>query len=61
LITVLTPSPKRAAAARRDPDCLGDLLAGPALAAQRLDALGDWLRRRPMQAVWPRAAVEETG
>ena len=42
---------------RRDADLGGDLLAGPALAAQGFDLLDDRRRRRPVQAMRPRRAI----
>ncbi len=46
---------------RRDAGLLGDLLAGHALAAQRLDPGGRCGRRGPVQAMRPGAAIQQAG
>ena len=45
----------------RDPDLGGDLFAGPALAPQGFNPLDSGHRRRPVQPMWPRAAILQTG
>src|SRR4051794_10247083 len=42
---------------RRDPDCSGDLLARPALAAEGFDGHDRGCRRRPVQVMGPGGAI----
>ena len=53
------PSQDTADGGRRDPDLLGDLVTGPALAAPGGDLLDDGLGRRLTQPMGPRGAIEE--